>query len=184
MGDAPPLPKDSEVNVEQLDKLPDFLQRLQGYVETYCIGQMTNIRAHLDGSGVDMSDVDTHLNSDATPFGGFYSGFGMHAKADGAYKSVNESLHKLAESLGKMVEPTRKIAQNYRTTEEQNHASMADIKKLLDAGTYTPVDQTAVDNRNATDPIAQEPHKDNDTKILAPGPIDGVPSTTGKPLVV
>jgi hypothetical protein len=176
MGEPPALPKDSEVDVEQIDKLPALLKTLQGYVETYCIGQMTNIREHLDMSGLNMEDVDMKLNGQATPFGGFYSAFGIQAKADGAYKSVNTSLHELAKHLGKMIEPTQKIAQNYRTIEERNRADMASIKKLLDEGKYVPVDQTAVDNRNATDPAAQDPHtitSHDKTTTLAPGSFDG-----------
>jgi len=176
MGEPPALPKDSEVDVEQIDKLPALLKTLQGYVETYCIGQMTNIREHLDMSGLNMEDVDMKLNGQATPFGGFYSAFGIQAKADGAYKSVNKSLHELAKHLGKMIEPTEKIAQNYRTIEERNRADMASIKKLLDEGKYVPVDQTAVDNRNATDPAAQDPHTittHDKTTTLAPAAFDG-----------
>ncbi|MGI5177128.1 hypothetical protein ACQEVZ_12425 [Dactylosporangium sp. CA-152071] len=170
----PSLPKDSDVNVEQIDKLPALLKELQGYVETHCIGQMTNIREHLDMSGLNMEDVDMKLNGQATPFGGFYSAFGIQAKADGAYKSVNKSLHELAKHLGKMIGPTEQIAKNYRTTEDRNHANMADIKKLLDAGTYTPIDQTAVDNRNETAPAAQDPRTiTSHTTTLAPGSFDG-----------
>ena len=176
MGEPPALPKDSEVNVEQIDKLPELLRTLQGYVETYCIGQMTNIREHLDMSGLDMEAVDMKLNGQATPFGGFYSAFGMQAKADGAYKSVNKSLHELAKHLGQMIGPTEKIAQNYRTAEERNRASMGDIKKLLDEGKYTAIDQTAVDNRNDTTAAAQDPHtitKHDETTTLAPASFDG-----------
>lgn len=174
MGDPPALPKDSEVDVEQIEKLPALLKMLQGYVETHCIGQMTNIREHLDMSGLDMDSVDMKLNGQATPFGGFYSAFGMQAKADGAYKSVNKSLHELAKHLGKMIGPTEKIAQNYRTAEERNRAGMADIKKLLDEGKYVAVDQTAVDNRNETAPAAQDPHTiTTHTTTLAPASFDG-----------
>lgn len=175
MGEPIALPKDSEVNVEQIEKLPALLRTLQHYVETECIGQMTNIRAHLDMSGLDMDSVDMKLNGQATPFGGFYSAFGIQAKADGAYKSVNKSLHELAKHLGKMIGPTEKIAQNYRTTEERNQAGMADIKKLLDEGRYVPIDQAAVDNRNETDPAAQDPRTttQHGTTILAPGSFDG-----------
>lgn len=158
MGDGT-LPADSEVNVEQIDKLPKLLKELQGYVETYCIGHMTNIRDHLDISSINMDDVDMKLNGQATPFGGFYSAFGMQAKADGAYKTVNASLHELAKHLGKMIAPTEEIAKNYRTAEARNAANLADIKRLLDAGKYVPLDQDAVDNRNASTAASQDPHK-------------------------
>ncbi|MFB9181737.1 hypothetical protein ACFFX1_26670 [Dactylosporangium sucinum] len=175
------MPENSKVDVEQIEKLPPLLDTLQRYVETDCIGYMTNIKAHLDVSGVDMDDVDVKLNAQATPFGGFYSAYGVQAKASSAYKSVNESLHNLAKTIGELIEPTKKIAQNYRSTEEQNRASMADIKRLLDegTGTYKVKDQDAVDNTNPTSPIAQEPHEDDDVQILAPGPLDG--SGSGNP---
>jgi hypothetical protein len=170
----PSLPKDSDVNVEQIDKLPALLKELQRFVETHCIGQMTNIREHLDMSSLNMEDVDMKLNGQATPFGGFYSAYGIQAKADGAYKSVNKSLHELAKHLGKMVGPTEQIAKNYRSAEERNRASMADIKKLLDAGKYVPEDQTAVDNRNTTVAAAQDPHTHTDpsSTTLAPASFD------------
>jgi len=181
MGELKALPQDSEVNVEQIEKLPALLRELQGWVETNCIGQMTNIRAHLDMGGLDLDSLDMKLNGQATPFGGFYSAFGMQAKASGAYDSVNKSLHELAQHLGKMIGPTEQIAKNYRTSEERNHANMADIKALLDQGRYTAVDQESVDNRNATDPVAQDEHKTtvHNQEVLAPGEFgqQGEPST-------
>ncbi|WP_238006621.1 hypothetical protein KZZ52_46855 [Dactylosporangium sp. AC04546] len=181
------MPENSKVDVEQIEKLPPLLDTLQRYVETDCIGYMTNIKAHLDVSGVDMDDVDVELNAQATPFGGFYSAYGVQSKASSAYKAVNETLHNLAKAIGELIEPTKKIAQNYRTTEEQNQASMADIKKLLEdgAGTYKVTDQDAVDNTNDPVATAQEPHKkDDDVQILAPGPLDGSGSGQPKTTVV
>jgi hypothetical protein len=163
MGDVHNLPKDSEIHVEQLEKLPALLHDLQEYVERYCVGQMTAIGEHLSGQDIAMTDVDQKLRSQATPFGGFYTAYGVAAKAESAHDSVRTSLRELAKALGKMVEPTRKIAENYRTTEEQNNASMDDIKKLLDAGKYTAIDQPSMDGRNAVDP----------TKAWTPPPAQG-----------
>jgi len=151
----PELPPNSEIHAEHLDKLPDLLHDLQAYVEQGCIVRLANFRAHLSGVDIAMTDVDQKLHHQATPFGGFYSAFGVHAKAMAAHDSVNETLKGLAQALGKMVEPTRLIAQNYRNTEEQNRASMADIKKLLDQGQYTPVDPAAISANVATEPTAQ-----------------------------
>jgi hypothetical protein len=148
MGDPPALPSDSEVNIDQVGKASAWLEQLQGYVETSCIGEMTSIRAGLNTAGLDMSDVDMKLNGDATYFGGFYSAFGLQAKHDAVYDAINRSLRDLAEHLGKAADATKKIADNYQTTEAQNAASMADIQRLLEAGQYTPKDPDAVANRN------------------------------------
>lgn len=157
MGSLPNLPPNSEIHVEKLENLPSLLSDLQQYVEKGCVAQMTAIATHLSGSGIKMTDVDMKLHQQATPFGGFYSAFGVAAKAQAAHDSVNTTLKDLARALGKMVEPTRQIAQNYRDTEDRNRASMEDIQKLLGEGKYTPFDQDsqdAMDGRNTVDPTA------------------------------
>ena len=57
MGDPPPLPSDSQVDVEQIGKAPAWLEQLQVHVETYCLGQMTNIAAALNTSALDTTMV-------------------------------------------------------------------------------------------------------------------------------
>jgi hypothetical protein len=177
MGDQPALPSDSDVNIDHVEKAPAWLEQLQGYVETYCIGEMTGIRAGLSTAGLDISDVDMNLNGDATYFGGFYSAFGIQAKHDAVFDAINRSLRDFAEHLGKAADATKKIAQNYRTTEAQNAASMTDIQRLLDAGVYTPKDPDAVANRNRPDdPPPDQP------RVLAPGRLgDGPPSRPSGP---
>ena len=188
MGDPPALPSDSQVDVEQIGKAPAWLEQLQEHVEKYCLGQMTNIAAALNTSALDTSDLDMKLNSDATVFGGFYSAYGIQAKHDAVFNTVRKSLKDLAEHLGKAADATKKIAENYKTTEEQNRAGMADIQKMLDQGTYTPKDPDAVHLRNQPDlpPDRPELHHPlsqvwtghgttgSDVTILAPGK-PGVP---------
>src|SRR5690348_13572670 len=151
MGDPPALPRDSDVDVEQIGKAPAWLEQLQEHVETYCLGQMTNIAAALNTTSLDTSDLDMKLTSDATVFGGFYSAYGIQAKHDAVFNAVRTSLRDLAEHLGKAADATRRIAAQYATTEEQNRASMADIQRLLDEGQYTPKDEAAVHLRNQPD---------------------------------
>ena len=131
MGDPPALPSGSEVNIDQVGKASAWLEQLQGYVETYCIGEMTGIRAGLRTAALDMSDVDMKLNGDATYFGGFYSAFGLQAKHDAVYDAVNQSLRDLAEHLGKAADATKKIAENYRTTEAQNAAKALGRNRIV-----------------------------------------------------
>jgi hypothetical protein len=151
MGDPPALPSDSQVDVEQIGQAPAWLEQLQEHVEKYCLGQMTNIAAALNTSALDTSDLDMKLNSDATVFGGFYSAYGIQAKHDAVFNAVRTSLRDLAEHLGKAADATRHIAEQYKTTEAQNKASMADIQRMLDQGTYTPKDPDAVHLRNQPD---------------------------------
>jgi hypothetical protein len=179
MGDPPPLPSDSEVDVEQIGKAAAWLEQLQTHVETYCLGQMTNIAATLNTTALDTSELDMKLNSDATVFGGFYSAYGIQAKHDAVFNAVRSSLKDLAEHLGKAADATKKIAEHYKTTEEQSRASMADIRRMLDQGTYTAKDPDAVHLRNEPDIPGPPPVKDHpltdllpggDVNILVPGP--------------
>jgi len=157
MGDPPPLPSDSQVDVEQISKAPAWLEQLQTHIETYCLGQMTNIAAALNTTALDTSELDMKLNKDATVFGGFYSAYGIQAKHDAIFDAVRKSLQDLAQHLGKAADATRHIAERYKSAEEQNQASMADIKKMLDEGTYTPKDENAVHLRNQPDIPAGPP---------------------------
>ena len=131
------------VDPEHLDRVALWLTDLQGFVETYCTGMMGQIQDELNASSVELSDNEIKLNDDATFFGGFYSAYGVNAKQTAVFSSARKSLENLAKGLGETADATTKIAQRYKTTEEQNQATMADIKKMIDDGTYTPTRQTA-----------------------------------------
>lgn len=146
----PQLP--TSVDLTQLDQAVTWLEQIQAFIETYCLGAMPDIHKTLgEVSNVDMSDVDVQLLKQATYFGAFYSGYGLQAKHDGVYKAVRDSLKNAAEHLGKSADATRTILKNYKTAEERNAAAAADIQRLLDAGRYTPKNKDAVTGKD-TDP--------------------------------
>lgn len=133
----PMLP--TSVDINQLEQAVVWLEQLQEFVETQCLGHMSNISAALNSAtNIDMSDVDYKLTKQATVFGGFYSGYGMQAKHDGNYRAVQESLRGIAEHLGKAANATKVLIENYRTVEERNAAMAADIQRVLDQARYTP----------------------------------------------
>ena len=131
------------VDPEHLDYVALWLTDLQAFVEKSCVGYLSLIQDQLNASNVDLSDNEIKLNDDATFFGGFYSAYGINAKHAAVLGSARTSLENLAKSLGETADATTKIAQRYKTTEEQNQATMADIKKMIDDGTYTPTDTSA-----------------------------------------
>jgi hypothetical protein len=146
----PKLP--TSVDLTQLEQAVGWLEQIQTFVETYCLGTMPDIHKELgEVSNVDMSDVDFKLLKQATFFGGFYSGYGLQAKHDGVYKAVRDSLKNAAEHLGKSADATKTIIKNYKTAEERNAAAAADIQRLLEAGRYTPKNKDAVAGKD-TDP--------------------------------
>jgi hypothetical protein len=138
------------VDPEHLDSVARWLTDLQSFVETYCLGMMSDIQNELNASSVDLSDNEIKLNDDATFFGGFYSAYGIYAKHEAVFNSVRKSLDNLAQTVGKTADATTKIAQRYKTTEEQNRATMADIRRMIEDGTYTPTE---------TDPGPRRPGK-------------------------
>jgi hypothetical protein len=172
MGD-PQLP--SSVDITQLEQAVGWLEQMQAFLETHCVGAMPEIANKLNASNIDMSDVDVNLNAQATVFGGFYSAFGIQAKHDSVYKAVNQSLRDMAKHLGKTADATKKIAQNYKTTEERNRAGMDDIRRSLEAGSYTPKDPNALANRPADE---DKPANDN-IQVLAPGRLGDPPAPRG-----
>lgn len=139
----PTLP--TSVDISQLEQAVVWLEQLQEFVETHCLGHMPAISAALNSvTNVDMSDVDYKLTKQATVFGGFYSGYGMQAKHDSNYKAVQENLRAVAENLGRTASATRTLIENYRTVEERNAAMAADIQRALEAAQYTPKNPDAV----------------------------------------
>ncbi|MEV4757079.1 hypothetical protein AB0J86_18470 [Micromonospora sp. NPDC049559] len=150
MAPNPELP--TSVDLEQLEQAVGWLEQIQTFVETYCIGAMPDINKELGAaSNIDMSDVDYSLQKDATVFGGFYSAYGIQAKHDAAYKAVRDGLKEIAEHLGKAANATKTITENYRTAEERNRASAQEIQRLLEGGRYTPKNADAVAGKD-TDP--------------------------------
>lgn len=146
----PSLP--TSVDLTQLDQAVTWLEQIQQFIETYCLGAMPDINTELGhASSIDMSDVDYQLLKQATVFGGFYSAYGLQAKHDAVYKAVRDDLKKAAEHLGRSADATKTIIKNYKTAEDRNHAAAADIERLLDAGRYTPKDEEAVAGQE-TDP--------------------------------
>src|SRR5262245_29408651 len=127
----PYLPSTS-VDMGQLEQAVGWLEQIQQFIESHCLGAMPAITEALGSvSNVDMSDVDYKFTRQATVFGGFYSAYGMQARNDGVYRSVQESLKELITHLGQAADATRTIIQNYRTVEERNTAMAADIARVL-----------------------------------------------------
>lgn len=150
MTNNPSLP--TNVDLTQLDQAVTWLEEIQTFIETYCLGAMPEISKELGyATSIDMSDVDYKLLKEATVFGGFYSAYGIQAKHDSTFKAVRESLRGAAEHLGKSADATKTIIKNYNTAEERNRAAAADIERVLDGGRYTPKDEEAVAGQS-TDP--------------------------------
>ncbi|MEV6344872.1 hypothetical protein [Actinoplanes sp. NPDC051851] len=166
MAENPSLP--TKVDLTQLDQAVTWLEQIQEFIETYCVGGMPQISKELGyATSIDMSDVDYKLLKQATVFGGFYSAYGIQAKHDSSYKAVHDSLKNTAEHLGKAADATRKIIENYKTAEERNNAAAADIERLLEAGRYTAKDAQAVAGQE-TDPTlggTETPAASDDTGI-------------------
>lgn len=155
MTDNPSLP--TSVDLTQLDQAVTWLEEIQKFIETYCLGAMPEISKELGyATNIDMSDVDYQLLKQATVFGGFYSAYGIQAKHDATFKAVRESLKGAAEHLGKSADATKTIIKNYDTAEERNRAAAADIERVLEAGRYTPKDEKAVAGQG-TDPTHGRP---------------------------
>lgn len=150
MAENPSLP--TSVDLTQLGQAVAWLEEIQKFIETYCLGAMPDINTALGfAQSIDMSDVDFKLLKQATLFGGFYSAYGIQAKHDATYKAVRDDLKAAAEHLGRSADATKTIVENYKTAEERNRAAAADIERLLDAGRYTPKDEKAVAGQE-TDP--------------------------------
>jgi len=122
----------TSVDLGQLEQTAGWLQQLQQFVESRCIGALPAINEALGSvSNIDMSNMDYAFTRQATVFGGFYSAYGMQAKNDGVYRAVEDSLKELVQHLGQAVDATRTIIENYRRIEESNTNMAADIERLL-----------------------------------------------------
>lgn len=158
----PSLP--TSVDLTQLDQAVAWLEQIQTFIETYCLGAMPDINKELGAAtNIDMSDVDYKLLKQATVFGGFYSAYGIQAKHDGVYKAVREGLKNAAEHLGKSADATKTIIKNYKTAEDRNHAAAADIERLLESGRYTPKNPQAVAGQDTDPTTGSTPHNTGTT---------------------
>jgi hypothetical protein len=129
MTDAP-----TSVELDQLEQAVGSLEQIQEFLQTHCLDYMPAISEALGRTtNIDMSGAEYQFTRQATAFGAFYSAYGMQARNDSIYRSVQQSLQEFIQHLGEAANATRTIIQNYRTTEESNTALAADIDRRLSA---------------------------------------------------
>jgi hypothetical protein len=68
---------------------------------------------------------------DTTPLGGFPTAQALYAQHQAVWEGMRAALQATRDQLDSTIAGTRQIIENYRTTEERNHASAQDITKLL-----------------------------------------------------
>ncbi|HEY0487088.1 MAG TPA: hypothetical protein VGD72_12655 [Mycobacteriales bacterium] len=72
--------------------------------------------------------------ADSTPLGGFAAARQLYAQHETVWQGVRSALQSTRDQLDETAAGTRRIIENYRTTEERNRASAEDVAKLLTTG--------------------------------------------------
>jgi hypothetical protein len=122
----------TQVDLDRLREAADTLEEIQRFVQTHCIGAMPPISQSLGSTtNIDMSDVEYRFTREATVFGGFYSAYGMQAKHDEVYRSVQMSLESFSQHLAEVAETTRTMVANYEAVEQRNVEMAEDFQRAL-----------------------------------------------------
>jgi hypothetical protein len=125
------------VDLAQLEHAVRWLQQIQEFIDSHCLGAMPAITEALgSASNIDMDDQEYQLTRQATVFGGFYSAYGMQARNDGIYRSVQQSLRQFLTHLDSAETAMQTMIENYRVMEERNTAMAADIERALAGGNH------------------------------------------------
>lgn len=78
----------------------------------------------------------TGAEADNSPFGGALipSRDDLWAKHNKHWHAAYATYRDLAEQLRQAMEGTQRVLDNYKTTEDRNHANATDVERLLDSG--------------------------------------------------
>jgi hypothetical protein len=113
----------TSVDITSLESAVDVLRNLRDYVNTRLVGEAAErLKIGHPGDGSSNADVI---------FGGFEAAKEIATKHDHFYETVSSAYSALVETLDNTIDGTRRIIENYKTVEERNHASVADITTLL-----------------------------------------------------
>jgi hypothetical protein len=134
----PSLPT-TTVDVSHLDQAATVLESIANFIEVNCLVDMRNITESL-GSVTNVHDESASytFTNRATMFGGFASAFQLQQRNDSAYRAVQDTMKGLVQRLYQSADATRTIAENYRTVEERNRATAANIERALSGYELTP----------------------------------------------
>jgi hypothetical protein len=122
----------TQVDLDRLREAADTLEEIQRFIQTHCVGALPPISQALgSATNIDMSDTEYRFTREATVFGGFYSAYGMQAKHDEVYKSVQQTLDTMSQHLVELAESTRTMVENYAAMEERNVQMANDFTRAL-----------------------------------------------------
>lgn len=110
----------TEWDLEAMGSVVTWLESTRDYVERLTTGMH--------------SIMDTLGPSQDTALGGFTSATALHAQNQAVWQGVRAALQQAHAELGDAASATRKVIENYRTTEERNRMSAAEMERLLGAG--------------------------------------------------
>src|SRR5688572_20481866 len=117
----------TRVDTDQLQQAIRQLEDVKRYLESHCVSYMPAItRALGSATNVDMSDAEYQFTREATVFGGFYSAYGIQAKNDGVYRSVDSSLRQLIVHLDSTIQSMQTIIGNFQANEDAATQSQQD----------------------------------------------------------
>ena len=117
----------TQVDVDALEKCPQVLDGLKSYIEQKLIPSMAKLHVSQTGKRGD------HAINEVI-FGGFDGGHEVGAKHQDYYQAVLASYRDIAKSLQDAADGTRHIVEKYKTAEERNRSSAADIERIYAAG--------------------------------------------------
>lgn len=117
----------TQVDVDALEKCPQVLDGLKSYIEQKLIPSMAKL--HVSQKEMQGDHAITEV-----VFGGFDGGHEVGAKHEAYYQAVLASYRDIAKSLQDAADGTRQIVEKYKTAEERNRASAADIERIYAAG--------------------------------------------------
>jgi hypothetical protein len=122
----------TQVDLDRLREAADTLEEIQRFIQTHCIGALPAVSQALgSATNIDMSDTEYRFTREATVFGGFYSAYGMQAKHDEVYRSVQQTLETMSQHLLDLAESTRTQVQNYEAVEQRNLEMAQDFTRAL-----------------------------------------------------
>jgi len=131
-------PPTTRVDTEQLEAAIRQLEQIKQFLEKNCLGALPAVQKALgSASNVDMHDAEYQITREATAFGAFYSAYGMQAKNDSVYRSVDTSVRDLIQQMDSAAANLRTIINNYQSTDDAYLQSGQNFNRQLDASTTT-----------------------------------------------
>jgi len=124
----------TRVDLENLENAARQLDQIKQFLESRCLGYMPAISESLgSASNVDMSDTEYQFTREATVFGAFYSAYGMQARNDSVYRSMQSSLRQLITHVETTAQNVRTIIGNYQSAEDENVQSGHSLENVVNS---------------------------------------------------